>query len=315
MDVDIHGLRAFAVAAEELHFGRAAVRLHLSQQALSKRIRRLEDALGTRLFERTTRSVELTAAGRRFLPRAADAVAAFDRAVDSVRTGGEPLRVDVYDERFTPLRMLREASAAEPPLRVELSMRQGLSAALPALRRGEIDAAFGRVHDTPRPWPAELACRLVRLEPLDAFVPADHLLAGREALRPADLREHGIAMPDPAGAEEWRGYLTRLCERFGLPLRFTEPAIGQWHLVELFLREKAAVGLGERSIDAGGSGLRRVPIVEPEILMPWWIVWRRRDPPPPLRTLLRRLGRGPRLPAPADPLRWVPDTDRHPVDA
>ncbi|MDR8409528.1 LysR family transcriptional regulator [Nonomuraea sp. 3-1Str] len=315
MEADIHGLRAFAVAAEELHFGRAAARLHLSQQALSKRVRRLEDALGTRLFERTTRSVELTAAGRRLLPAAVEALAAFDRAVRGARADDEPLRVDVYDERFTPLRMLREAAEPDPPLRVELSMRQGLSVALPVLRRGELDAAFGRVHDTPGPWPAELACRLVRLEPLHAFLPEDHLLAGRAVLSPADLREHGIAMPDPAGAAEWRGYLRRLCERFGVPLRFTEPAIGQRHLVEGFLREKAAVGLGESSIDASGSGLRRVPIADPEILMPWSIVWRRHDPRPPLRTLLRRLGRGPALPAPGDPRRWVPDTDRRPVDA
>ncbi|MBB6344224.1 hypothetical protein ACWGH8_27820 [Nonomuraea muscovyensis] len=83
------------------------------------------------------------------------------------------------------------------------------------------------------------------------------------------LRRQGIAMPDPAGAAEWRGYLTRLADRFGIPLRFNAPAIGQSHLVEQFLREKTAVGLGEMSIDAAGSGLRRIPIVEPAILLPW----------------------------------------------
>ncbi|MFI9842333.1 LysR substrate-binding domain-containing protein [Nonomuraea sp. NPDC051941] len=113
--------------------------------------------------------------------------------------------MDVYDERFTPLRMVRQASERDSRVRIELSMRQGLSVALPALRRLELDAAFGRVHDTPAPWPAELAYRLVRLEPLHAFVPEDHRLAARDVLRPADLREAGIAMPDPAGAAEWRG--------------------------------------------------------------------------------------------------------------
>ncbi|MFD0480053.1 LysR substrate-binding domain-containing protein [Nonomuraea thailandensis] len=141
-------------------------------------------------------------------------------------------------------------SELDPRVRVELGMRQGLSPALPALRRQEIDAAFGRVHDTPAPWPAELAYRLVHLEPIHAFVPKDHRLADRTVLRPADLREVGIAMPDPAGAAEWRGYLQRLATRFGMPLRFNAPAIGQRHLVEQFLMEKAAVGLGEMSIDA-----------------------------------------------------------------
>ncbi|GGQ04077.1 LysR family transcriptional regulator [Streptosporangium pseudovulgare] len=314
MDADIQGMRAFAVTAEELHFGRASARLFLSQQGLSKRVRRLEEALGTPLFERTTRAVELTAAGRRLLPLAVAALEAFDAAVREARAAPDPLRVDVYDERFTPLRMVRRAVERDPGLRVEPSMRQGLAVALPALRRREIDAAFGRVHDLPAPWPGELVHRLVRLEPLHAFVPEDHRLAGRAALRPADLREAGIAMPDPVGAAEWRGYLERLAERFGVPLRFTEPAVGQSHLVEQFLREKAAVGLGEMSIDAAGSGLRRIPIVEPEILMPWSVVWHRRDRRPSLRALLDRLPR-PVLPEPSDPCRWLPDVDFLPPGA
>ncbi|MFG1948649.1 LysR family transcriptional regulator [Nonomuraea sp. NPDC048826] len=313
MDADIQGMRAFAVAAEELHFGRAGERLFISQQALSKRIRRLETALGTPLFERTTRTVELTAAGHRFLPPALEALAAFDRAVAAIRTSGDPLRVDVYDERFTPLRLLREASEREPGLRVELSMRQGLAVAIPAVRRREIDAAFGRVHDLPWPWPPELARRLVHVEPLHAFLPEDHLLADRSELRPADLREWGISMPDPAGAAEWRGYLRRLADRLGVPLRFTDPAIGLRHLVEQFHREKKAVGLGEMSIDAGGSGLRRVPIVDPTPLLPWSVVWHRRNTRPMLQTLIRRL-RTATLPSPSDPRHWVPDVDFHPLE-
>ncbi|MFF0774727.1 LysR family transcriptional regulator [Nonomuraea wenchangensis] len=308
MEPDIEGLRAFVVAAEELHFGRAGARLFLTQQALSKRIRRLEDALAVPLFRRTTRAVELSEAGRRLLPEAIEAVAAFDRAVRSVRAEDEPLRVDVYDERFTPLRLVRGASERDPRVRIELSMRQGLSMALPALRRQEIDAAFGRVHGTPGPWPEELAYRLVHLEPLHAFVPEDHRLAGLSVLRPADLREAGIAMPDPAGAAEWRDYLERLAARLGVPLRFNAPAIGVRHLVEQFLAEKAAVGLGEAAIDVTGSGLRRIPIVQPTPLMPWSVVWHRRNPRPLLRAMLRQL-RGCAPPARLDPEVWLPEPD------
>lgn len=309
MEATIEGMRAFVVTAEELHFGRAAERLFVSQQALSKRIRRLEQTLAAPLFERTTRTVELTDAGRRLLPHAVEAVSAFDRAVRSGRAVDEPLRVDVYDERFTPLRIVRRASELHPKVGIELSMRQGLSPALPPLRRQEIDAAFGRVHDTPEPWPAELTYRLVRLEPLAAFLPEDHRLAGRSVLRPADLREAGIAMPDPAGAVEWRGYLQRLAARFEAPLRFNAPAIGRRHLVEQLLREKSAVGLGEMSIDPAGSGLRRIPIADPEPLMPWSVVWHRRNQRPRLRTLLQRLPT-PTLPSPSDPRVWIPETDQ-----
>ncbi|WP_433515448.1 LysR family transcriptional regulator [Nonomuraea sp. CA-143628] len=312
MEADIEGLRAFVVTAEELHFGRAGERLFITQQALSKRIRRLEEALAVPLFRRTTRAVELTEAGRLLLPRASEAVSAFDRAVRTVRAVDEILRVDVYDERFTPLRMVRRVSERDRRMRIELSMRQGLSVALPALRRQEIDAAFGRVHDASAPWPAELAYKLVRLEPLHAFVPEDHRLADRSVLRPADLREAGIAMPDPAGAVEWRHYLRRLAHRFGVPLRFNAPAIGQRHLVEQFLAEKAAVGLGEMSIDPAGSGLRRIPIVEPTPLMPWSVVWHRRNPRPLLRAFLRQL-RPSTLPSPSDPTVWLPEIDLTPM--
>lgn len=314
MDADLACARAFIATAQELHFGRAGARLFITQQALSKRIRRLEEALGTPLFERSTRSVELTAAGRRFLPLAAEAVAAFDQAVEAVRVVNDPVRVDVYDERFTPLRMVRDASEREPRLRVEVSMRQGLAVAMPALRRQEIDAAFGRVHDLPGPWPRELTHRLVRLEPLAAFVPQDHALADLSELRPADLRAGGIAMPDPAGATEWRGYLERLADHLGVSLRFTEPAIGQAHLIKQFLREKSAVGLGEMSIDAAGSGLRRIPIVGPTPLLPWSVVWHRRSTHPLLRTLLGHL-RPVSRPDPADRRHWIPEIDLAPVTA
>ena len=68
MDLDLTQVRAFVAAAEQLHFGRAAAQLFLTQQALSKRIARLERALGEQLFVRGARGVELSDAGRRFLP-------------------------------------------------------------------------------------------------------------------------------------------------------------------------------------------------------------------------------------------------------
>lgn len=309
MDPDLQGMRAFVAAAEELHFGRAAARIFLTQQALSKRVRRLEEALATPLFDRTTRKVELTAAGRRFLPLAQQALAAYDTAVSAMRATTEPLHIDVFAERFTPLRVLRETLERTPGLRVKPSMRQGLAIALPAVQSGELDAAFGRVQDLGRPWPAELVHRPVHLEPIHAFVVEGHPLADRPALRPSDLRETGISMPDPGGASE-RGYLTRISEEFGIPLRLTEPAVGVRHFGEQMQREDRAVALGEVGMDLPHDArFRRIPLIGPTPLYLWSIVWHRRNRSPQLAELLRALPH-PSLPDPAADDRWLPAVDR-----
>jgi DNA-binding transcriptional LysR family regulator len=90
VDLDLAQVRAFVAAAEDLHFGRAAGRLFLTQQALSKRIARLERELGVALFTRQARAVRLTEAGRRFLGPARRALAEGDRAVEAARDLTQP---------------------------------------------------------------------------------------------------------------------------------------------------------------------------------------------------------------------------------
>ena len=81
MSVELRHLRAFVAVAEELNFTRAADRLHLAQQALSKQIRQLEEQLGTQLLDRTTRKVELTPSGLALLEHARTLLGGADRAV------------------------------------------------------------------------------------------------------------------------------------------------------------------------------------------------------------------------------------------
>src|SRR6201987_1285857 len=90
--IELRQLRYFVAVAEELHFGRAAERLHMSQSPLSRAIRDLERDVGVVLFVRTTRRVELTPAGVALLERARRALLESDRAVDAARRAGGPGR-------------------------------------------------------------------------------------------------------------------------------------------------------------------------------------------------------------------------------
>src|ERR1700681_4923072 len=88
-DLELRHLRYFVAVAEELQFGRAAERLHLSQPVLSQRIRKLEGILGYALFVRTSRSVKLTNAGEAFLERARRTLRNVQRDIDETRSIGQ----------------------------------------------------------------------------------------------------------------------------------------------------------------------------------------------------------------------------------
>ncbi|MGI5527107.1 LysR family transcriptional regulator [Streptomyces syringium] len=313
MDLDMAHVRAFITAADEQHFGKAAARLHLSQQALSKRIRRLEELLGARLLDRSSQSVGLTEAGARFLAPAQAALDAADAAAAVVSATRRPLRIDVLDERLTPIQFVQRWVDLDEDVPLEVSMRHGLANALPALRRGEIDVAFGRVHALDVPWHDEFACRPVRLEPLVLLVGAGHPLAREASVTLADLAGVPLWTPMGGGVGEWTAFLRDFAAAWSLELDPSGPALSLDYLVDAVAARAGAATLLGAGMSVPTSGrTRTVPLVDPTPVYPWSAVWRR-DRPHPLLGRLLDVAQGPGhardLAAAAGPV-WLPAADR-----
>src|SRR5690349_10318065 len=146
---ELRHLHAFIAIAEELHFGRAARRLHMTQPPLSQSLRQLEAGLGTLLLRRTTRSVELTAAGKVFLARARTVLREAQDAAQAARraASGEEGRLVigfVPSAAFALLpRMIRAYRASYPRVGLDFIEMTTLPQS-EALRRSRIDVALMR---------------------------------------------------------------------------------------------------------------------------------------------------------------------------
>lgn len=185
--MEVRQLEYFVAVAEDLHFGRAAERLHIGQPAVSQHIARLERELGAQLFDRTTRRVQLTAAGGRLLPEAKASLAALERLRAAVAEPADDLtgilRVGTSEGLGDRLDQVLESIATRAPhLQVRL-VSLPLATRLEALRQGDLDAAFVR----PAPQVADLATLTVWTEALVAALPATHPAAARSVVRLVDL--------------------------------------------------------------------------------------------------------------------------------
>lgn len=207
MNVELRHLRSFLVLAGELNFTRAAARLHVAQQALSASIRQLEEQLGTELFVRTTRKVELTASGRALLERAPAILAQLDSTLEEIRgtpNGSGHLTLGLLATSpldFTP-RLLRAFSAERPMIKV-------------SIRNVSFDDPTGGVRDrtcdAALVWePFETSGGLV-CEPLFtcervAVMASDHPLASREHVTPEELAAESfvwVDQMDPVARDYW----------------------------------------------------------------------------------------------------------------
>lgn len=181
----LRALRSFVVVAEELHFGAAAERLHMTQPPLSQQIRQLEETLGTELFIRTTRSVQLTLAGKVLLERARQLLAGCESAAEEVlRAGrGEIGRLVLGFPNSAAYRLLPQALKrykAQYP-QVELDLREMLSSdLLGALHSRQLDVALVRASSSM--LGPDLESVIASREDMVLAMPSKHPLAQLETV-------------------------------------------------------------------------------------------------------------------------------------
>ncbi|MEV6736874.1 LysR family transcriptional regulator [Streptomyces sp. NPDC051104] len=285
--VDPRLLRAFLAVAEELHFTRAATRLYVAQQALSRDIRRLERELGTELFVRTTRQVTLTPEGERLLPYARRVLDAQDELLAAFGQA-RPLLADLNSPGLaTGRRVLHRARALVPDLELMARYESGLTYAAAEVLAGRLDASFGRFAGLPPALRAGLDQQPVRYEPMALLLPEDHRLASLEAVPLSALAGETVyAGAGNPRTPEWTDLAHRLFD--GRDIRVAPPvplAVGD----EEFQRIMARTGhpiLAVVDFPALPGTVRR-PLVDPVPLSPVSLVWRQGLTHPGLDALRR----------------------------
>ena len=289
-ELDLRLLRSFVAVAEELHFTRAANRLYVAQQALSRDIRRLESQIGAPLFTRSTRRVTLTADGERLLAHARSLLALNDAALAELHGATRPLLVDVIGEGLTASRIVDTARLAAPGFEFTVRYGGGMGVALRQLRAGRLDVAFGRTEGLGRQFPAELTRRLVRYEPLALLIPDGHPLAALPAVPCETLR--GMEIDGSAGNEdapEWVDLATALLVDFGGRPSAPHPHVIGTSETARHLQSHGLPILTMSECPAVPGAVIR-PLVDPVPVYPWAMVHRADAKHPALATLASVVG-------------------------
>lgn len=285
--MELRHLRYFLALAEELHFGRAAKRLHLSQPPLSFNIKQLEASLGVLLLERSSHGVKLTPAGEAFRASAQrvldEAAAATTQARDVAAGVSQRLRVGFVGSML--FRGLTERLAAfqqgQPQVRVEL-MELNSAEQVEALARGRIDLGF--VHQAR--VPAELSQRLYMSEPFVACLPAGHPAAGQRPLDLRSLAAEPLVLFSRSASPEYYERVLALCAEQGLaPLVRHE--VRHWLSVVALVAKGAGHALVPAALmHSGVAGVQFCPLPESGIRSEVFCVWNERKQSAVLPALL-----------------------------
>jgi DNA-binding transcriptional LysR family regulator len=256
-DLELRLLWYFVTVAEYLHFGRAAEYIGIEQPPLSQQIRRLEEMLECRLFDRTSRKVQLTAAGEALLPEAQRLLAHGRAASEIVRTVGQG-RTGLLTVGFAASTLL----SAVPPIiqayrtrypGVELRLRELSTAAqVEELRTGAISVGFLR-EPLPLPW---LAVEEVARESFVAVLPGGHPLAHRADLALNEMMSEAFVLFPQRVAPALFGLVQNLFVTVGFYPRVVQEAL-EWTTIVALVE----AGMGVSVVPASFQNLRLGQVV------------------------------------------------------
>lgn len=275
MNIELRHLRYFVAVAEELHFGRAAQRLNISQPPLSQQIIQLETETGARLFNRTNRSVQLTAAGQQLLSDARAILLQVEQAADRAArlhrgeegelrigfTSSAPFTAVVSDALFR----FRQRWPQVHIQMQEINTRQQLA----PLHDGRLD--LGVMRNTP--LPADLRHQLLLSEPLYAVVHKAHPLADADKISVTALAAEPFVFFDPQGGTALYSDILALLHRYHI-----KPFITQEVGEAMTILGLVATGLGVSILPASFRRARLadlvwLPLAEEDAISELWLVW------------------------------------------
>lgn len=286
--MDIRQLKYFVAVAEEGNIGRAALRLHVSQPPLTRQIQQLEEKLGTALFVRTPKGVEITTAGLFFLEGARSMIALMERTVERTQRAGQGqlgrLDVGIFGSGTLDVipKLLQHFSRLFPDVRVVLHTMNKIEQ-IEALRQRRIEVGFNRlVADMP-----DIASELVKREELLAAIREDHPLNTRAEIRLQDLATTPMIVFPSGSRPNFIDYVYQLFKNEDLHPTVTQEVGDAATGVAL-----VAGGLGVCLVPESTTNLRIPGVVyrpishEPKVTVDLSCIYRRNEQSPTLRALL-----------------------------
>jgi len=304
MELDLGAVRAFIAVVDDGHFTDAADRLGMSQQAVSKRIARLESDLGASLLNRARAGARLTEDGAAFLPHARALISLADQAAGMVRGRRRALRIDALARDAAPSDLVRSfyETSGVP---VDLVVSRGAIAQQAALADGSVDAAFGRVAAGLAPGIDRVpAC----LEPIYVLVGRRHRLARRKRVPARELSGLTAWMPGNAADSEWAQYYRFFSAEFGVAIDASGPVFGRDHIMETIGAAPDLITFAAKTQLTGSPDVVHLPVTDPTPVYPWSLLWHGLNRHPALPLLIAHVKARYR-PFDGDG-QWLPGPDR-----